>query len=393
MNRNTLWIACGVVVLALAGFSCDPEIEPCPEGEYDCHGECIPDGEECLDPCPEETPHRCPDGTCVADESECDTEHGCRADDTCDPNYYEDPDLGSYPTDSYGLRQVRVGTSIRARRSGHDIAAINAWAEDSQVHYWLLTEVYEHGGNEADVRAVNVFQDGVIVHRLFEFVRPDGSIILEQNPIIESTADMADYSPLVQIWFVHVPDGYIPNTIKSLDSIDAAAIDEEFTGIWVEPTPAVIVLDVTDPSIGLESIGDIQQDWRPEQISVWYDSREASAWMHFLTPHEDGISIFVADPPQGDWSHMPEPLPAEVWQPQACAGRNIYLEMNKPGRTLYSPVVTRMYFDPGFGPSPTTAQCQSLPTNAQDLYDALDDGTYSYSTWAEIVMVTAQFPY
>ncbi|MFW5878553.1 MAG: hypothetical protein ACOCVR_01940 [Myxococcota bacterium] len=384
MTRNPflMTLMIGFFAFFAMGSMCDPEIDPvCPEGEKECNGECIPEDEECPSEgnCPEGQVE-CADGTCADTPEECEGGVlGCREDGTCEPNFYSDQDMGDHPTGSYGLRQLRTGGGLEAANSNGDILAVNAYAEDQAVHYWQMTEV------DDDQMVVNVFQDGIIVNRVFEFLNPEGEVILEQNPLVEATPDEADYSPLLQVWYVHVPDGYTANTIKSTETLQQAADDFETTGIWLEPTGSVILVEITDPSVGFDRIEDIDTSLQPFVVPVWKNRQVANAWFGFLTSHEDEVSIWVED--QDDWTYMPVPLPANLLQFQGCPGRIVYEELNQVGNSLYSPVVTRIYVDP------KGADCEALPTNTEDIFDAIEAGTYEFSTWQSIAMVTSMFPY
>jgi len=68
----------------------------------------------------------------------------CVTNGTCTPNKYPDTDMGDYVTDNYGLLLLDTsGNSVpdTPARANGDIAKVNAWAIDTAIEYWLLSEV------------------------------------------------------------------------------------------------------------------------------------------------------------------------------------------------------------------------------------------------------------
>ncbi len=409
MKLNPGWSACLIAAACLVGLGltgCDPFIDPacdpgeiecpdgtcvpegeecppleeCPEGYIECpDGTCVPEGEECpTGECPADTPIRCDDeeGTCVAYEWEC-----CRLAGTCDPNRYDQASLGPQDTSAY---RDRLMSDFDVRNSNGDILSVNAWAEGDAVRYWLLQDV------DSNAIAVDMFPDGARVNRMYDVVNEDLQYV--QDPVLEHLPSDTQYSSLVQIWLVHVPDGYTPDAMKSVSAIENAADDAE-TGVWLEPTDSVRVVEVTDQSVGLHRIGDIDVNRQPLQIPVWKDGYEAHAWLDFITPAADEVSLGVAI---NDESLVtpPDPLPASLFQPLDCHGRNIFEEKNLPGRTLYQPLTIRMYIEFDGGDHITGNDCDDTPTSADALLADInsDDSTYQFSEHADMLLMTPQFP-
>jgi hypothetical protein len=296
----------------------------------------------------------------------------------CDPNKYSDTDMGTYDTANYGLLFLDTnndGVPDTASNANGDIVLIDAFANDQAITYWLLSEVNDQGF------LVDTFPGGnTFLNRVYVFVDPSGAKV--GDSVVTEAPDGSNYSPLFQVFLVHVPQGYIPDTIKSEATITNAASDPA-TGIWVEATNTVWVIQLVDASVGLASAAGVND---PELKSAWLGGFKV--WGYDIPGGNSDGSMQVANTSTNPGEVPPDPYLSELWQfkkqgGRICGGQNVYLDLY--GNLGYSPVPVLHSYE-----VPT---CSSVPRNANDVITEIQNGTYTPNpNRSDIVVVTPQSP-
>ena len=303
----------------------------------------------------------------------------CVTNGTCTPNKYADTDMGTYDTGNYGLLLLdTTGNSVpdTPTSTNGDIARVNAYAVDTAIEYWLLSEVDSNGFLVDTFAGVNTFLNRVYVILDSTGAKSGRSVITE--------APDGNYSPLFQIFYVHTPVGYVADTMKSEASITNAAADAE-TGIWVQGTNQVWVIQIVDQSVGLSGATGADD---PELRPAWLGGFTVYGYA-IPGGNTDGTMPTANDSVDPD-SVPPDPYLSDLWQfkqqsAPACAGRNVYLDVY--GGLGYSPVpVLHPYLVPN-------GTCDQIPTNDTGVVDAIVAGTYTANpNRGDIVVVTPQSP-
>ncbi|MDF1565202.1 MAG: hypothetical protein P1V51_19350 [Deltaproteobacteria bacterium] len=298
---------------------------------------------------------------------------------TCNPNKYADSDMGVYDTGNYGLLLLDTnGDTVpdTPAIANGDISRVNAYAMDQAIEYWLLSEVDSNGFLVDTFAGVNTFLNRVYVILDSTGAKSGRSVITE--------APDGTYSPLFQIFYVHTPAGYTADTMKSEASITNAAADPE-TGVWVQGTNQVWVIQIVDSSVGLAGATGAND---PELRPAWLGGFTVYGYA-IPGGNSDGTMPTANDSTDPD-NVPPDPYLSDLWtfkqqsQP-LCAGRNVYLDVY--GGLGYSPVpVLHPYLVPN-------GTCAQIPTNDADVVQAILDGTYTENpNRGDIVVVTPQSP-
>ena len=276
---------------------------------------------------------------------------GCRDTGTCTPNAYKDDDAGDYDTSNYPLLFLDTnddGVPDTPSNKNGVIPLIDAYANDQPIKYWLATTVDENG------RPGDIFADvGTIpVHRVYRFF--EGTVELG-TPVLSAPPDAATYSPFYQEVIVDLPPngGYVPDTMKAEATILAAAADAA-TGIFLEYTNRVWVIEVVDPSVTLE------QNTQPQSLKrYWFNGFTVQGYP-LPGGNTDG-TIPIASTSDDPRTVPPEPFLSNVLQFKEesgplCGGRNVY--QANLGDPEYTPVPIRTGF--------LVPDCTTVPTNYED---------------------------
>ncbi len=294
----------------------------------------------------------------------------CRETGTCNPNAYSDNDLGNYDSSSYPLLFLDTnddGIPDKAQNHDGQVPLIDAWADDQPVKYWLATPVNDMA------QPGDIFPDvGTIpVNKIYRFF--EGTVELG-TPVVSAPPDANPYTPFYQEVIVDLPPnaGYVPDTLKSEATILAAAADDT-TGILLEYTNRVWVVEIVDPSVTLARH---TQD-PPTLDPFWYDGFTVRGYV-LPGGNTDG-TIPIASNSADPRSVPPEPFLSSLLQFKEengplCGGRNVY--QAGLGDPNYTPVPIRSGY--------LVPDCSTIPTN----YEAcLDQGYMPNPNLPDAVLV------
>lgn len=163
-----------------------------------------------------------------------------------------------------------------------------------------------------------------------------GRVITEQNPIVYIKPEEERYSQFWQVFYVHVPKRYTPNSVKSIDTILKGEKDKIFS---VEFTDRVLNMPFVNQDVEIKSN---TSDY-PKKITGYYQSQEAT----FLI-FEDNLLAYdsgaIANMPaiaiyrEGDYSSMFEAMLNKDLNDNGSLKDSFNLIDSKKGSLDYSPL-------------------------------------------------------